>query len=276
MSAKGQRQLLLILSYVVVVVAVVVFLFPIVWLFLGSLKPRSELLQVSLPTQPTLVNYTNVLREFPVGLYLRNSLIVAIISTTITLITASLAAYGFTRYRFRGRQLLLMSTLLMRMLPAVAVGIPLFLLFSRLRLTNTYAGLVLAHIAGQLPLVIWILSGFYEDLPSELIDAGLVDGCNRLSVLYRIILPLAAPGLAVAAVFSFLISWNDFGLAFMLVQKPDVLTMPVGMSHMSLRFGIRWDSLSAAGIMYIVPTIIMALVLQRYVVRGLTLGAVKG
>ncbi|MBI3243156.1 MAG: carbohydrate ABC transporter permease [Chloroflexi bacterium] len=273
---KTQRRLQLVLSYALILGAVVVFLFPIIWLTLGSFKPRSELLVVSLPTQPTLENYSNVLKEFPVGTYLRNSLLVALSSTSITLAAGSLAAYGFTRYRFRGRQSLLISTLLMRILPAVAVGIPLYLLFSRLRLTNTYYGLILAHVAGQLPLVIWILQGFFQDLPPELMDAGLVDGCNRLSVLYHVVLPLAAPGLAVAAIFSFLISWNDFGLAVMMVQKPGVLTMPVGMSHMSLRFGIRWDSLSASAVMYIVPTIIMALILQRYVVRGLTMGAIKG
>lgn len=273
---KGQRRLWLLLSYAIAMSAVLVFLFPIVWLILGSLKPPADLLTVSLPTQPTLVNYNTVLGRFPVGRYLRNSLIVAIGSTSITLITGSLAAYGFTRYRFRAKRFLLLSTLLVRMLPAVAVGIPLFLLFSRLRLTDTYQGLILAHVAGQLPLVIWILQGFLEDIPGELIDAGLVDGCNRLSVLYHIVLPLAAPGLAVAAVFSFLISWNDFGLAFMLVSTPDRLTMPVGMSQMNLQYGVRWDNLSAAAVMYIVPTIIMALILQRYIVRGLTMGAVKG
>lgn len=273
---KTHRRSSIVVSYALSIVAAIIFLFPIVWLMLGSLKPRLELLEVSLPTNPTLENYANVLSEFPVGRYLRNSLFVAIGSTAITLALGSLAAYGFARFRFRGRRLLLLAILLMRILPAVAVGIPLFLLFSRLQLTNSYPGLILAHIAGQLPLVIWILVGFFQDVSSEIVDASLVDGCNRMSVLYHIILPLVTPGLAVAAIFSFLISWNDFALAVMLVNKTDVLTMPVGISHMELRFGIRWDSMSAAAVMYIVPTIVMALFLQRYVVRGLTMGAVKG
>jgi ABC-type glycerol-3-phosphate transport system permease component len=162
------------------------------------------------------------------------------------------------------------------MLPAIAIGIPLFILFSRIRMTNTFAGLIIAHAAVQLPLVIWIMQGFLEDIPVELAEAGMVDGCNRLNVLYHILLPLATPGLAVAAIFAFLISWNDFGLSLILISTPDLLTMPVGMSNMNLMYGVRWDNLSAAAVMYIVPTIALALLLQRYIVRGLTMGAVKG
>ena len=273
---KRQRRVLLVLSYALVCGAMLAFVFPILWLILSSLKPPSEILEISLPTQPTLMNYTNVLGTFPVGRYLANSLLVALSSTSMALLLGSLAAYGFTRYRFYGRRTLMLSTLLMRMLPAMAIGIPLFILFSRLRMTNTYYGLILAHAAVQLPLVIWIMQGFLEDIPVELAEAGMVDGCNRLSVLYRIILPLATPGLAVAAIFAFLISWNDFGLSLILVSTPDLLTMPVGMSNMNLMYGVRWDNLSAAAVMYIVPTIAMALLLQRYIVRGLTMGAVKG
>jgi ABC-type glycerol-3-phosphate transport system permease component len=144
-------------------------------------------------------------------------------------------------------------------------------------MVNNVFGLVLAHCAViQIPLVIWIMHGFFQDIPVELSEAGLVDGCNRLSVLYHIILPLATPGLAVAAVFAFLFSWNDFGLALILVSTPGLLTMPVALSQMNLQYGVRWDNLSAAAVMYIIPTMIMALLLQRYITRGLTAGAVKG
>lgn len=273
---KRRRNALVVLSYVLVIGASVVFLFPIAWLVLNSFKLPSEMLEISLPTQPTLVNYSNVLGTFPVGRYLRNSLFVALSSTFFSLMFGSLAAYGFTRYRFFGRRTMLVSTLLMRMLPAMAIGIPLFIMFSRLRMTNTFSGLIIAHVAVQLPLIIWIMLGFLEDIPVELAEAGMVDGCNRLTVLYRIILPLATPGLAVAAIFAFLVSWNDFGLALILISTPDLLTMPVGMANMNLMYGVRWDSLSTAAVMYIVPTVIMALLLQRYIVRGLTMGAVKG
>ena len=273
---KRQRSFLLVISYALVIGASAIFLFPILWLVLSSFKLPSEMLEISLPTQPTLINYTNVLGTFPVGHYLRNSLFVALSSTFVSVLLGSLAAYGFTRYRFYGRRTLLVSTLLMRMLPAIAIGIPLFIMFSRLHMTNTFFGLIIAHVAVQLPLIIWIMQGFLEDIPVELAEAGMVDGCNRLTVLYRIILPLATPGLAVAGIFAFLISWNDFGLALILISTPDLLTMPVGMANMNLMYGVRWDSLSTAAVMYIVPTVIMALLLQRYIVRGLTMGAVKG
>lgn len=272
-----QRRATTLVSYTIVVAALVVFLFPIVWLVIGSLKPPSQIMSMGLPIPPTLENYATVLDTYPVAQFLGNSLRVALLSTVISLLVGSLAAYAFARYRFRGDQFGLLLALALRMLPAIAVSIPLYLLFSRIGLTDNTFGLVLAHCAIiQIPLVIWIMHGFFQDIPVELSEAGLVDGCTRLSVLYHIVLPLATPGLAVAAVFSFLFSWNDFGLALILVSTPDLLTMPVALSQMNLQYGVRWDNLSAAAIMYIVPTMIIALLLQRYITRGLTAGAVKG
>ncbi len=274
---KRQRRVQVTLSYAFVLVALAIFLFPIVWLILGSLKPPADILTISLPTRPTLINYRAVLDTYPVARYLGNSLRVAAGSTLLSLTMGSLAAYGFARYQFRGSRFALFFTLALRMLPAIAVSIPLYLLFSRLRLVDNVFGLMLAHTAViQIPLVIWIMYGFFQDIPFELVEAGLVDGCTRLTALYHIILPLAAPGLAVAAVFAFLFSWNDFGLSLILVSTPELLTMPVALTQMNLQYGVRWDNLSAAAVMYIVPTMIMALLLQRYITRGLTAGAVKG
>lgn len=274
---RRQRRLQVLISYAVILAALAIFLFPIVWLVLGSLKPPADILVISLPTRPTLQNYAAVLDTYPVAQFLGNSLRVAFGSTLLSLALGSLAAYGLARYTFRGGRFILFFTLALRMLPAIAVTIPLYLLFARLQLTDTSLGLILAHAAvAQLPLVIWIMYSFFQDIPGELADAGLVDGCTRLTVLYHVILPLAAPGLAVAAVFAFLISWNDFGLALILVSTPDLLTMPVALSMMNLQYGVKWDSLSAAAVMYIVPTMLMALLLQRYITRGLTMGAVKG
>lgn len=274
---RRQRRLQVLISYAVILAALAIFLFPIVWLVLGSLKPPADILVISLPTRPTLQNYAAVLDTYPVAQFLGNSLRVALGSTLLSLSLGSLAAYGLARYTFRGGRFILFFTLALRMLPAIAVTVPLYLLFARLQLTDTSFGLILAHAAvAQLPLVIWIMYSFFQDIPGELADAGLVDGCNRLTVLYHVILPLAAPGLAVAAVFAFLISWNDFGLALILVSTPDLLTMPVALSMMNLQYGVKWDSLSAAAVMYIVPTMLMALLLQRYITRGLTMGAVKG
>lgn len=275
---RRQRRLQLILSYAVVGVGLVVFLFPIVWMFLGSVKQPADVLAVSLPTRPTLVNYSTVLDTYPVLRYLRNSLVVAIASTSLSLVTGSLAAYGFARdrYRFTGRGSVLLFILVLRMLPGIALGIPLYLLFAKLHLVNQPPALILAHAALQLPLVVWVMQGFFRDVPIELEEAGMVDGASRLTVLYRIVLPLATPGMAVAAILSFLVSWNEFNFALILTSSPDLQTMPVALAQMNLLYGIRWDLLSAAAAMYIVPTMLMALLLQRYIVRGLTMGSVKG
>lgn len=266
----------IVISYLVVTVFTLAGIFPIVWLFISSIKPPSEVLQFGLPSRLTLENYAQVLSAFPVGQYLLNSIVIAIGSTLTSLTTASLAAYSLSRYQFVFRRPIMGLTLLMRLFPGVALGIPLFYLFSSVRLTNTLPGLILAHAAIQLPLTIWIMLGFFADTPSELIDAGLVDGCNRVSVIYRIVLPIVTPGMAVAAIFSYLLSWNNFDLSLILAPTPRLVTMPVGISNMNLVYGVRWDLMASAAIMYIIPTIILALALQRYIVRGLTLGAIKG
>lgn len=275
---KRHRQLQLLLSYGLIGVALVVFLFPIVWLVVGSFKSPAEIFEISLPTRPTLDNYREVLATYPVAQFLRNSVVVALGSTTLSLVTGSLAAYGFARrrYRFSGQRPLLLLILVLRMLPGIALGIPLYLLFSRLGLVDRAPALILAHAAIQLPLVVWIMQGFFQEVPVELEEASLVDGSGRLGVLARIVLPLATPGMAVAAILAFLFSWNEFSLALVLTSSPDLQTMPVALAQMNLLYGIRWDLLSAAATMYIVPTMVMALLLQRYIVRGLTMGSVKG
>lgn len=275
---RRRRRAQLALSYAVVSIGMLIFVFPIVWLVLGSLKPPADVFSISLPTHPTLVNYRSVLDTYPVARYLRNSLLVAISSTTLSLLTGSLAAYGFarSRYRFTGQQSLLIFILVLRMLPGIALGIPLYLLFSRLHLVDRAPALILAHAAIQLPLVIWIMQQFFRDVPVELEEAGMVDGSTRLGVLYRIVLPLATPGMAVAAILAFLFSWNEFSLALILTSSPNLQTMPVALAQMNQLYGVRWDLLSAAAAMYIIPTMIMALLLQRYIVRGLTMGSVKG
>ncbi len=272
------RRQQLVISYAVVIVAAALFVFPIAWLLVGSFKQPVDVLEVSIPSNPTLRNYRVVLDTYPVDRFLRNSVVVAFGSTMIALTCGSLAGYGFARrrYAFRGSGLVLLAILAFRMLPGVALGIPLYLLFSRLDLIDRSPALILAHAAIQIPLVIWIMKGFFEDVPIEIEEASLVDGSSRVGALVRIVLPLAAPGFAVAAILSFLFSWNEFSLALILTSSPDLQTMPVALAQMNLLYGIRWDLLSAASAMYIVPTLLLALFLQRYIVRGLTMGSVKG
>jgi len=273
---RSSHALLTALAYALLTLAAAVIAAPVVWLFLTSLKSPLELFSLSLPLHPSLDNYRSVLSSQPVAQYLRNSSIVAVCATIASVTIAVLTAYGFARYPYRGSRVLFMLVLVSRMAPAIALVIPLYLVFGKIGLLDTLLGLVIAHTAFALPFAIWLLEGFIRDVPRELDEAGLIDGCTRLSVLRHIMLPVVAPGIAVTGIFSFLLSWNDFLFSLIMTSTPAAETMPVGLSQMTLQYGVRWDQLSAAGMMYIVPTLVIAVVLQRYIVRGLTMGAVKG
>lgn len=275
-SPRVSRRLLVGAGYITLTLAAVVIAAPVIWLFLTSLKTPLELFTLSLPAHPRFDNYGSVLGSYPILTYLRNSVIVAISATTAAVALGTLAAYGFARFPYRGSRVLFLSVLGSRMVPGIALIIPLYLALGKLGLLDTLQGLALAHTAFALPFAIWILEGFIRDIPRDLEEAGLIDGCSRLSVVRHILLPVIAPGVAVTAIFSFLLSWNDFLAALIITSTPASQTMPLGLAQMTLQYGVRWDQLSAAGMMYIVPTLAMALVLQRFIVRGLTLGAVKG
>ena len=264
------------ICYAVVAMAVLVFVFPVFWLGLSSFKTPRELFDVALPTSFTLENYQAVLQNYEMGAFFRNSLVTAIVVTVSTVIVGGLGAYAFARYTFRGRQLTLFSVLVLRMVPGICLTIPLFLLISRFRMLDTIGALMIGQLAFALPQAVWILEGFFRGLPIELEEAALVDGCSRLQALLYVVVPISTPGLAVTGIFTFLLSWNDFALPLVLTSSPASQTLPVALSQMNLLYGIRWDHMSAASMMYMVPTIFIAIFLSRYVVQGLTLGAVKG
>ena len=251
------------LSYGVVAIAVFVFVFPVFWLGLSSFKPPRELFDVALPSVFTLENYEAVLRNYAMGAFFRNSLVTAVAVTLGTVVIGGLAAYAFARYSFKGRQLTLFSVLVLRMIPGISLTIPLFLLISQFRLLDTLGAVIVGQLAFALPQSVWILEGFFRGLPIELEEAALVDGCSRLQALLYVVVPISTPGLAVTGIFSFLLSWNDFALPLVLTTSPNSQTLPVALSQMSLLYGIRWDHMSAASMMYMVPTILIAIFLSR-------------
>jgi len=265
-----------LISYATVVTAIVFFLFPIAWLALTSLKLPSELFSLSLPIPPTLRNYAVVLKTYDMTRFFLNSLIIATTVTTFALLIGVLAAYGFARFRFPLSLPLLIAILGFRMVPTISLVIPLYLMMSSRGLLDTRAAVIITELAFTLPLAVWIMEGFFRSLPREFDEAALIDGCSRLGALFRIVLPISAPGIAVTAIFTFLFSWNDFVLPLILTSTRNARTLPVALSQMNLLYGIRWDQMSAASMLYIIPTIVIAVLLQRHIVRGLTLGAVKG
>ncbi len=259
-------------------VAVVVYGFPYLYLVLTSFKSPGAALQIPpqvWPSHFTFSNYASVLRQPGIVKAFGNSLIVALLATAISMVLAVPAAYGVVRYRTRAGRVFVTGALVVRMIPAIAIGVPFVGLMARLHLTDTQLGVALAHITIALPLSIWLMSSFFEATPVELEEAARIDGCTRLSALARVIVPITSGGIAVTAVFAFLASWNDFLFALLLTAQRSE-TVPVMIGNFQTEYGNEWASMTALAVMYTIPVVVATLLFQRKIVSGLTLGAVKG
>lgn len=277
-----------ITSQILAVLIVIIFLLPIVWMVSSSFKMPKDIL--TMPPkwifEPTLDNYRAVLfgqrniagatfpevKDFP--RYLLNSTIISLSSTLVALFVGTPAAYTISRFNFRGKKQLAFYILEARMAPPLAVLIPFYILFSSLHLLDKYPSLMIVYSILNLPFVIWMMRGFFKEIPEELEDAARVDGCDRYGAFFRIALPLTAPGLAATAIFCLLLSWNEF--LFALVLSGNVIkTAPVGLYNFISFHEVIWGALFAAGTIVIIPVLIFTLLVQRNLVRGLTMGAVK-
>jgi multiple sugar transport system permease protein len=264
----------------VLVLAIVAFcLFPLIWTLLTSLKPEADIVTATLqyiPRHVTLDNYVTLWQQSGFPTLVANSVVVTSTTGVICLTIGTLAAYSFSRYRFRGRGKLLIFYLVIRMFPVVLMIIPLFVMMRNLGLLDSRFGLALAYTTFLLPLCIWMLKGFFDAIPLELEEAARIDGCTRLGALVRIVLPLARSGLVTTAVFVAIVAWNEFLFAMMMTTSQGSRTWPVGLQLMVGEFQLPWGPLSAGGILSIIPIIIFFALVQQSLIRGLTAGAVKG
>jgi multiple sugar transport system permease protein len=254
----------------------VVFLFPVYWMFAYSLKRPEEIFRSPpawVPADPQLGNYLVLFREGDVW-SLWNSLVIAGASTLIAMALGTLCAYGLVRFRTGGENLALWI-LSQRMLPPIAIVFPVFLAYAWLGLSDTYPGLVLLYTAFALPYVVWMMRGYLMEVPVELEEAALVDGCTRLQVLTRVVVPVARNGLIATAIFAFIYSWNEFLFALVLTRTR-VLTYPVQISQYFGPQSTFWAKISAMSVLGTLPVFVAVAAMQRYVVRGISLGAVKG
>lgn len=249
---------------------------PIFWLFLVSLKPETQVLSrdAGLFFTPTFDAYKWILSERGWPRFWWNSIVVATISTSIAMIIGVLATYGITRFRFKNRHVTLFMILSVRFTPPIVVLIPIFFMMKELNMTDSIWGLSFIHAVFALPFVVWILIGFFIAIPSELIDAALVDGLTEFGALVRIIVPVIRPGLVAAALFSVLLSWNEFPVALILTGET-AKTIPVAATTLIAERTIHWDRIAATGMIAIVPTVIFAVFIQRHLIRGLSAGIVK-
>lgn len=261
---------------VLAVFVVATWLFPVYWVVMTSLKADRDI-NTATPKfvfDPTVNNYQEIFDRFQFGKVLINSFVIVSAATAITITLALLAAYSLARMRLRGANALALVILSFRFMPGVVVVLPYYLTFSELRLTDSYTGMVLVYVAFGLPFAVWLLRGFLLDLPQDIDEAARLDGLGRLAILRRIVLPLAAPGVAVTAIFTFVFNWNEYLFALILTDAR-ALTVPVQISKMIDAYSVLWGDLSAAVVLQLIPMVIVVFLLQRHIVRGLALGAVK-
>ena len=265
-------------TYVLVVAAVVIMLAPIVWLAITSIRPVVEITSVRLdllPRHPTLRNYTAVFERYKMATYLRTTTFISLAVVVTNLVLGAPAAYAMARFTFFGGKAMYGAIVFFRMIPPVAAIVPLFMVFDQFRLLGTYQGLIIAHTAFKLPVTIWLLRNFFMDVPRELDDSARVDGCSTLGILWRIALPLIQPGLAATAVLAFLWTWNDLLVTLVLSTRTETQMLPLGLTKFVLEYGVDWGSMTAAGVIMFIPTLLFVFVAQRYLIRGLTVGGVK-
>lgn len=265
--------------WILIAVVVVYSLAPYVWTLFTSFKSEHELYQFPVtyfPQRPTIINYVQVFTQNPFGRFLFNSGLVSITSTLICLFLAGLAAYAFARLKFSQSALLLVAILIVAMIPLITVIVPLYILVRGLGLLNTYAGLIAPYVTYSLPIAIFILSAFFREIPHELEEAALLDGCTRMNTLWRIIAPLSTPGLITAGIIVFIQTWNEFLIALTLTSTTSVRTITVGIALYRGEFTFPWGVISAALILATIPIVTLILLGQRLIIRGLIAGAVKG
>lgn len=253
--------------------------FPLFWMTVSSLMPYPELFSRTprlLPIHPSLQHYADLLSRTVFPVYFANSTIVAVLATLGAVSLGTLAGYGLTRFAFPGRALIAKAVLFSYMFPPILLSIPLFVLLKRLGLVNSYAGLSLAHISFDLPFAMWIAMIFFQAIPVELDEAAMVDGASRLGALLRVVLPLAVPGVVANAVSVFVLSWNDYLFSVVLVVDEARKTLPVGVAGFADSTSVEWGLMMAGGVLITLPIMIGFAVVQRYLIEGLSAGAIKG
>jgi ABC-type glycerol-3-phosphate transport system permease component len=279
LTQSANRRLVRGIGGVILLVLIVWTLAPLYWMLVTSLKHKSEIYGAAAtlwPANPTLENYRILFAETNFLIYFRNSLIVASATTFFSLIIAALGAYALTRLRFPGRRFVARALIYTYLMPSSLLFIPLLIIIRSIGLQNTLEGLVFSYLGFTVPFCTWLLMGYFMSIPIELEESAMIDGCTRLGVLVRIVVPLTVPALAVVAFFSFTLSWNEFIYASVLVTDVNVRTIPTGIPSFVVGDVFFWGPMMASTLISAVPPLVVYFVFQRFLITGLTLGAVKG
>jgi multiple sugar transport system permease protein len=253
--------------------------FPALWILFTSLKTETELMRVPItifPVAPTFENYVRVFVDQPIGIFLLNSLVVASVSSALCVVVSAFAAYAVVRLKVRGGNAILAAIVAVSMFPLISLMVPLFQVMRELGLLNTWIALILPYTVLSLPVCTLVMVSFFQDIPEDLEKAAMIDGCTRLGALWRIIVPLSAPGVFTAAILAFVNAWDEFLLALTLSSRVASRTLPVGITLYQGEFAFPWPIISAALVVAIVPICVLIVIFQERVVGGLTAGGVKG
>jgi multiple sugar transport system permease protein len=262
----------------------VVLTVPGLWVMLTAFRPNIEVLArpaVWIPQNWTLDNFQRLFglssaqQGLPVAQYFINSLVISLTSTLVAIVIGMAGGYAFARYSFKGKGALFLGFMLSRTVPGVALSLPLFMLWARLGIIDTSFGLILVYLAINIPFTIWLTDGFFRQIPIDLSEAAQIDGCTRWQAFWKIEFPLARSGLASAAIFAFLTSWNEYALASQLTRTTASKTMPVGLMDFTAQFTVDWTGMSAMAVLIIIPALILTFIVQKHLIAGLTFGGVK-
>lgn len=266
------------LRHAVLLLFVAISLYPALNVLSISLRPDNRLRSTNLEIIPenwTFQSYVQLFTEQPFLRWLGNSLIVAAGVTVTGVALAAIGGYAFSRFRFVGRSTTMLAILTTQMFPATMLLLPLYIVIAKLHLINTYLGLMVFYVSTALPFCVWQMKGFYDTIPASLEEAARIDGCSRAAAFWRVILPLAIPGLVITALFSFMAAWSEYIVAAQVMQDEDMFTLPLGLKSFQASLSTQWGLYAAAAILVSLPVVIVFLLLSKYLVSGLTLGSVK-
>lgn len=285
MHGSLKKRMTTWLIWALTFILMVVMCVPGLWVVLTAFRPNGEVLAkppVWIPEQFNLDNFAKIFGfgadqlAIPVPSYFANSLIIALTSTAIALLIGMSGGYAFARYRFRFKNGMFLWLMLSRTVPGIALSLPIFMIWSRLGLIDTKLGMIIVYVALNVPFTIWLIDGFFRQIPKEMSEAAQVDGCTRWQAFWKIEFPLAKSGIASAGIFAFLTSWNEYALASNLTRSTDSKTLPVGLMDFTAQFTIDWAGMSAMAVIIIIPALILTFLVQKHLIAGLTFGGVKG
>ena len=251
---------------------------PLIWMVLTAIKPMGEVLAYppKIITKYTLANFFRLFNDTDFLIYFKNSIFVAGVTVILDIVIATFGAYSLTRYRFKGKELLASLTLFTYMFAPIMIIIPVFMLLKDFHLTDSHLGIILAYLSISLPFTLWILRAFFQSMPMELEESAFIDGANRLQSLVYIVIPQALPGIIATSVFAFVVVWNDYLFARVLLNSRNLKTMPIGLQDIYESAMVDWGMLMSGAVMVTIPALIFFLIVQRFLIQGWGMGAVKG